>query len=173
MTDLGRRLADGEQQAFAELYDALADRLYQYLLLRMRSREGAADVLQETFVRLARQRRRLAAVENLPAYVFTIARNEAARYAARAGREVGLAETLPLGDPGGGEELQQRETAEWVAAAVAQLSPEQREVVELKTYGGLTLAEIAVVTGLPAGTVATRYRTALGHLRNLLRREWS
>jgi RNA polymerase sigma-70 factor (ECF subfamily) len=40
-----------------------------------------------------------------------------------------------------------------------------REVVELKVYAGLTFREISAVTGLPQGTVATRYRSALEKMR--------
>ncbi len=52
-----------------------------------------------------------------------------------------------------------------LSAALACLPVEQREVVELKTYAGLTLAEIAEVTGAPPGTVATRYRAGLEKLK--------
>jgi RNA polymerase sigma-70 factor (ECF subfamily) len=62
------------------------------------------------------------------------------------------------------------ETAETVRAALERLPMEQREIVELKAFGGLTLKEIAAVTALPPGTVATRYRTALERLREWLTR---
>lgn len=176
MDGLGERLARGDQAAFAELYDAYADRLHHYLALRLGSRHDADDVLQETFVRLARTRKRLSEVENLVAYVFTIARNEAARLAARRSRRresrAGLAGSL-LFREAAGDDAGARETAELVAAALDRLRPEGREVIELKTYAGLTFREIAEVTGLPQGTVATRYRTAIGRLRGWLARELS
>ncbi len=56
MENLGARLAEGDQAAFAELYRACADRLHHYLTVRLGSRQDAEDVLQETFVRLARNR---------------------------------------------------------------------------------------------------------------------
>ena len=62
-----------------------------------------------------------------------------------------------------GDELEARQTAEAL--------PEQREIVELKHYAELSLREIAEITALPQGTVATRYRTALGHLRDWLKRK--
>jgi RNA polymerase sigma-70 factor (ECF subfamily) len=65
MEKLGERLARGEQAAFAELYDACADRLHHYLTLRLGTREDADDVLQNSFVRLAQARHRLAGVKNL------------------------------------------------------------------------------------------------------------
>lgn len=83
MEHLGARLAVGDQAAFAELYQACADRLHHYLTVRLGSRQDAEDVLQETFVRLARNRGKLESVGNLAAYVFTIARNESNRLAER------------------------------------------------------------------------------------------
>ena len=74
MDSQAERLARGEQAAFAELYDGCADRLHHYLVARLGSRHDADDVLQETFVRLARTRKRVSGVDNMVAYVFTIAR---------------------------------------------------------------------------------------------------
>jgi RNA polymerase sigma-70 factor (ECF subfamily) len=176
MSRLGERLARGDPSAFAELYDACADRVHHYLVVRLRSRHDADDVLQETFVRLARKRTRLAKVENLVAYVFAIARNEAARWVRRRGRnrEEGVrlaAETLFC--EAADRELRARETADLVATLLERLGPDHREVVELKIYGGLTFRQISQVAGLPQGTVATRYRTALGKLRAWLAKERS
>jgi RNA polymerase sigma-70 factor (ECF subfamily) len=176
MDRLGERLARGDQAAFAELYDACADRVHHYLVVRLGSRHDADDVLQEAFVRLARTRKRLSGVENLVAYVFTIARNEAARLAVRKTRRrerrVRLAGSA-LFREAASDDTQAREAAELVAAALDRLEPERREIVELKIYAGLTFREIAEVTGLPQGTVATRYRTAIGRLRGWLAREMS
>ena len=166
---LGDRLARGEQSAFAELYDACAGRLHAYLVSRLRSHSDADDVIQETFVRMARSRHKLARVENLTAYVFTIARREALRFAGRRSREyqgrvVGDVNELSSENA----DVPAQDTAELLAAALARLSPGEREVIELKTYGGLVLREISEVTGVPQGTIATRYRTALERLRTML-----
>jgi RNA polymerase sigma-70 factor (ECF subfamily) len=173
MGTLQARLARGDQAAFAELYDACADRVGHYLLMRLGSREDVNDSLQETFLRLARIRRSLAKVENLEAYVFAVARNEAARLAAgrarrEAGREQLSADELFCKSP---NDTDARDTAETVAAALQKLVPELREVVELKTYAGLTLQQISQVTGVPQGTVATRYRSALAKLETWLARQ--
>jgi RNA polymerase sigma-70 factor (ECF subfamily) len=173
MAALQARLARGDQAAFAELYDACADRLGHYLLVRLGSREDANDALQETFLRLARTRRRLAKVANLDAYLFAVARNEAARLAASKARRQRERESL------GSEDLfcyspsdaDARETAETVAAALGRLTPELREMVELKAYAGLTFQQIGQVTGLPQGTVATRYRSALTKMQTWLVRQ--
>ncbi len=171
MEHLGARLAVGDRAAFAELYEACADRLHHYLAVRLGSRQDADDVLQETFVRLARNGGKLRSVRNLAAYVFTVARNEANRLAERKKREpAGNAELAAdlLFDEAWSDDLSRRETAEIVARALGNLRPNEREVIELKTYAGLTFREIAEVTGLPQGTVATRYRTGLEQLRRTL-----
>jgi RNA polymerase sigma-70 factor, ECF subfamily len=167
MATLQARLARGEPAAFAELYDACADRVGHYLLVRLGSWPDADDVLQETFLRLARTRAKLADVDNLEAYVITIARNEAARLMANKAKdqqkqEALTAEKLFRFDPA---DTDARENAETVAAALDRLEPDLREVVELKTFAGLTFQQIGQATGLPQGTAATRYRSALAKMR--------
>jgi RNA polymerase sigma-70 factor, ECF subfamily len=174
MDERAQRLARGEPAAFAELYDACADRVHHYLVVRLGSRSDADDVLQETFVCLARTRRRLAAVENLEAYVFATARNEAIRWVERQARTGRLKEALSrdlLFHETEREDPQAIETAEWVVASLARLGEDLREIVELKIYGNLTFREISGVTGLPQGTVATRYRSALEKMRLQMVRE--
>jgi RNA polymerase sigma-70 factor, ECF subfamily len=63
------------------------------------------------------------------------------------------------------DDLESREAAEAIATSLMRLSTEQREVVELKIYGRLTLREIAEVIRVPQGTAATRYRSAVEQLR--------
>src|SRR3954451_2569399 len=83
MHDLAARLARGEEAAFAELYDASADRLHHYLTARLGSRDSASDVLQTAFLRAVKSRKRFRGVENPMAFLFQIARNEAVRWAKR------------------------------------------------------------------------------------------
>ncbi|MFI5460355.1 MAG: RNA polymerase sigma factor [Isosphaerales bacterium] len=174
MDQRAERLARGDPAAFAELYDACANRVHHYLVVRLGSRADADDVLQDTFVRLARARKRLATVEDLVAYVFATARNEAIRLVERRAREGRLRaapsrESLFLEATGDG--LQDIETAEWAAASMARLSHDLREIVELKIYADLTFREISELTGLPQGTVATRYRSALEKMRSQMVKE--
>ncbi len=171
MDELRERLARGEAAAFAEFYDACADRLHHYLTVRLGSRDEADDVLQEVFVRLVRTRRRLRKVNNLRAYLFAMARNEAARHGSRKTREGERRRPLR------GEDLfrtfpDKLEAADLVATALEGLTEEQREVVELKVFGGLTFKEIAEATGVPLPTAATRYRTALERLKVGLEGQW-
>jgi hypothetical protein len=89
MATLQARLARGDQAAFAELYDAYADRVGHYLLVRLGPRADADDALQETLCRLARSRHKLARVADLDAYVLAVARTGNPSSTAKGPRSVG------------------------------------------------------------------------------------
>ncbi len=169
MGELADRLARGEPAAFAELYDACADRLHYFLVMHLGSPADAEDVVQETFARLARSRKKLRRVDNLTAYAFAVARHEAARLKTRQARQRRNLDvhSRPVEYD---DEQAAIEAADAVRAALKRLPIEQREIVELKTFGGLTIREIAETTAIPQGTVATRYRSALVRLREWLAR---
>lgn len=166
-TELADRLARGEEAAFAELYDACADSLHRYLAARLGSHDAASDVVQNAFLRAVKSRRRFRGVENPVAYLFQIARNESARAAAKRR----AAEPLPAE---GFLACTNREVddAEVAAAALRRLDAQDREVVEMKIYGGLTFREIAAVVDRPQATVATQYRRALESLREWLAKQY-
>ena len=169
MQTLATRLAEGDESAFAELYDQSADRLYRYIAGRLGSQDAAADVLQEVFLRAVKSRRHFRKVDSPIAYLFQIARNEAARHHKRAAKRItaiGLTEFAQDNRSFNGD-------AEAIAAAVNRLDPEDRELIELKIYSGLTFREIADVVNRPQATVATRYRRALESMRGWLAREFT
>ena len=167
MQTLAARLAEGDEAAFAELYDQCADRLYRFLVARLGSPENAADVLQEVFLRAVKSRRQFRKVENPVAYVFQIARNESLRQRKSIGKVLSSDILVDVVD----ESLAGAGDSEAVAAALERLSPEDREVIELKVYAGLTFCEIASMIGRPQGTIATRYRRALESLRRWLSKQ--
>lgn len=181
MDKLTERLARGDPAAFADLYDQCADRLHHYLCFRLGSRDEADDVLQEIFIRLVRSRKRLVGVENVIAYLYQMARNEAARHAGRRPRTPQTFDSRKS-DSLAAEELfcessaadaESRELAESVARGLSLLAEEQREIVDLHVYCGLGFRVIAEVLGVPQGTVASRYRAAIAALRLSLTGELS
>ncbi len=171
MHELAARLARGDEAAFVELYDACADRLHRYLAARLGSRDTAGDVLQAAFLRAVKSRKRFRSVENPVAYMFQIARNEAVRAAKRQRVNERSLSTDEMFLVAARSAIGQQEDTEVAAAALGRLSGEDREIVELKIFAGLTFREIADVTGLPQGTVATRYRRALESLRPWLAKQ--
>lgn len=163
MDDLQRRLAEGEAAAYAELYDRIADGLFHYLVTQTGTRDDAADLLQETFLRIHRAGARLGEVEHLKAYCFRVAHHEMLRWRKKHKARPANAELLyEIADPSDPNGLETRET---VIHALNQLPPRYRQVVELKFFSGLTFVEISHVLEQPQGTVASWYRRAMQRLQ--------
>jgi RNA polymerase sigma-70 factor (ECF subfamily) len=162
---LVRGLAEGREDALAELYDRFADSLFQVAQILLGSRQDAEDAVQEVFVGLVRVRQRLPEVEDIKAYVFTALRRAAARVAAARKVERPLPpdemEQVSAPQPQG----LATESSVRLERALRSLPPDQREVIALKVDGGLTFAEIAAVLGIRPNTAASRYRYALQKLR--------
>jgi RNA polymerase sigma-70 factor, ECF subfamily len=157
--------------ALDELYDLYARSLYAYACVLARSRSEAEDILQEVFVRLARRPDRLAGIENPRGYLLGMVRNEALRQRSRwhrwwhgdlAAGQVRFAEAAP----GGGSPGSEAEGA--VERAMGRLPPLQREVVYLKVWQEMTLAEIGGLLALSPNTVASAYRYGLAKLKGML-----
>jgi RNA polymerase sigma-70 factor (ECF subfamily) len=164
-------LVSGDPAAFVALYDALADRLRHYLVAILGASADADDVLQETFLRLARNRDRLGTADDPTAFAFTVARNEARRWLdARRRRVATTAAARDLFVEAESSDSRAREAAEDAALALAGLDAADREIVELKTFAGLTFREIGAIVGRPLGTVASRYQVALTRMRDILAR---
>lgn len=163
------RLATGEPEAFAQLYEIYGARLYRTALRLLRRTDAAEDAVQDLFVALVRSRSALRAAEILPAYLFSSLYRRLQRIP--SGPQIAPAlELLHTTDPGPGpvrlaSELEDRQR---LAEAVQLLPEPQQEVLTLKVDGELTFAEIGAVLGISPNTAASRYRYALERLRELL-----
>jgi RNA polymerase sigma-70 factor (ECF subfamily) len=165
--DLVCRLARAEDpRALEVLFDAFAAPLTAFLEARLEDRAEAEDVVQQMFLDLARRPRQLLAVRRLEPWLFVKARHLAVdrlRARARAARRAADAPAWiePVAPPVAPERADEAR----LAAAVARLPPEQREVIVLKVLQDRTFAETAEMLGVPANTAASRYRYALEKLR--------
>jgi RNA polymerase sigma-70 factor (ECF subfamily) len=150
-----------------ELYDAHAQALFAFVLQLSRSEADTRDILQDLFCRLAREPGK-SAPRNPRAYLLRCAyRLFVDLCRKRSLREDHSAESEPVfQEPESPDESQFREALE---EALAQLPAEQRAVVHLKLWHGLTFDEIATVLELPSNTAASRYRYGLEKLRAQLR----
>ena len=153
------------------LYDAHAPSLFAFLLNLTRDEADTRDVLQEVFVKIARDETLLRGVREGRAFLIRLAHNAAIDLMRRRGTRErtkdSLAEILspfaPASDP---DEATFRNE---LSAALAELPPEQRAVAHLKLWVGLTFEEIAAALEIPPNTAASRYRYALDKLRARLR----
>ena len=169
-------LAAGDPAAYARLYDRLGGRLLAAARLLTGSEHEAEDAVQDLFVALARGRDRLGAVTDLEAYLFTALRHTVFRRRRQAAARQATLErirqrTALAAGPDGPAHSPAPLPDDDLAAAVAALPQEQREVVLLKTDCGLSLAEIAATLGVSLNTAASRWRYALEKLRTALARD--
>ncbi len=172
------RVADGNREAFAELYDRFSAPLYGAAMQILRDAAEAQDVVQDAFLTLWEK---AATFESSRGSAFswavTLVRNRAIdRVRMRRRRSELLAESVPedLGymagrlQAGGDESATLGDEARAVRAAVAALPPEQQRALELAFFGGLTQEEIARKLREPLGTVKARIRRGLMRLRDSL-----
>lgn len=167
------RRASIDQKAMPEslesIYDAHAQAVFAFVLNLTRDEAETADVLQDVFHKLVRQPGVLEGVENARVFLLRMAhRVMIDRFRRRATRARLEGEVEPrvfaaTEDPDA--EAHRRA----LEAALGELPEEQRAVVHLKLWGGLTFAEIAEALEVPANTAASRYRYGIDKLQALLR----
>jgi RNA polymerase sigma-70 factor (ECF subfamily) len=170
------RLASGDEQALARLYD-LTNRIVYGLALRILGDPSfAEDVTMEVYLQVWRTAGRYDPQRGTVAsWLVTLVRSRAidclrSRKARRAGLEENVDDVAHLRDVRPGPELASVEQgrSRIVRKAMQELSPDQREAIELAFFSELSHTEVAVETGLPLGTVKTRIRLGMLHLRKLL-----
>lgn len=182
MTPTDEELVEAFQSGDPSAFDTLVlrwDRKIQGAIYRIVGpREDVRDISQEAFLKAYRALGSFKREARFSSWLYQIALNACRdRMRRRKGRTLvsldeveGRRERLDHG-PSAFDLVESRDVSRRVAAAVAALSEEQREVVVLKEYQGLTFAEIADVLQVPLSTVKTRLYRALGELRERLEDE--
>jgi RNA polymerase sigma-70 factor (ECF subfamily) len=177
-------LVEEFQRGDPHAFDVLVgrwDRKIQGAIYRiMGPEEDARDLSQETLLKAYRALGTFKKEARFSSWLYQIALNVCRdRLRRRKSRpQVSLDELMEAGElapPGRGPSpldlIEARDLSKTVAAAVDSLPPEQREVVVLKEYQGLTFLEIAEVLDIPISTVKTRLYRGLGLLRQRLERQ--
>lgn len=167
--DLIARVADRDRGAFADLYDRYAPRAFGLILKIVRNRTDAEDVLQDAFLQVWNQVGRYDPARASPeVWVLLLARSRAVdriRRRTDAPTEA-VGADVPAAPEDPGLELQRAEDTGRLQTALDSLPPEQRELIRLSFFHGLTHQEIACRQSLPLGTVKTRIRLGLLRLRD-------
>ena len=167
-SNLGARLAAGEEGAINECYSALGPMVLGYLR-RFVSRDEAEDVLQRVFYEVWRNRDRYDPARSLEAWVLGIARKRAIdQLRRRRSNVVPLEELREIAGDDGRELAERYARATEVRAALELLPAEQREVLTLAYFGDLTQVQVAERLGVPLGTVKARTFRGLRRLADIL-----
>lgn len=176
--ELMERLFYRDMKAFETLYDRHGNLVYSTAVRILRDIHLAEDVAQEIFLRLWRQPESYVAQRGrFLTWLLSVTRNRAVDEVRKRGRRFRhetaspeqLEQEFPTGDahdPALAAQLaEERRT---VRDALASLPPQQRQVIELAYYGGLTQQEIADTLEQPLGTVKTRIRLGMQKLKATL-----
>lgn len=179
--ELVRRMAGGDESAVGLLYDRYGSVLYAIAYRIVGERADAEEVVTEAFAQAWREATRFESGRgSVTAWLTMIARSRALDVVRARSRRDRIMETAAReeandapamgtwrSDPG--ESLERAERSRRVEAALQELSPPQRQAIELAYYEGLSQSEIAERLQEPLGTVKTRVRLGMQKLRDVLR----
>jgi RNA polymerase sigma-70 factor, ECF subfamily len=174
--DLIKRIANGDQTAFAALYDRLSPILYSVALRMMNDANEAEDVLQDGFVYIWQRAGTFDPNRGGPiSWTILIVRNKAIDRLRVRLRGERLQELVSVSSELAADKDDQsalepllRERRVQVKSALATLPDEQREALHLAFFSGLTHQQIAEKIAAPLGTIKARIRRGLLQLRQLL-----
>lgn len=176
--ELLARIAGGDGAALAELYDRLAPMLLALARRILGDPAEAEEVVQEAFLQVWNQAPRYEAQRSaVSTWLVLITRSRAIdrlRTLRVMGRTLDGFQLERKGEqasPEGAASVQDQERRRRVRRELAELPAEQRDVLELAFFEGLTQSEIAERTGTPLGTVKTRTLLAMKKLRKSLQEE--
>ena len=170
--DLVQRARQGEQEAFAQLYENHFDKIFRYVVLKIRNQAEAEDMTQQVFIK-AYESIGSYQSQGVPftAWLFRIAHNQMVDYVRKQSKRqtVPLDESLQIMDDCDVEhEVETKIEMEKVDLATAKLTKAQREVISLRFAGGLSITEAAKTMRKSEGAIKALQHSAILALRKTL-----
>ena len=180
--ELVGRCQRGDLDAYETLVVRYRNKVYGFAFSMLRNEQDATDLCQEAFVRGWQAIRGFRKDASFYTWIYRITTNLAIDFARRRDRrpnipfEEGTEPNLdasvqkpPSANPSPVDEAERKELREQIDAALVELSPEHRAVIQLREFDGLDYAAIAKATGCSIGTVMSRLHYARKHLQKLLK----
>lgn len=173
-----------QDRRISEVVEREQSRLRNFIRRRVADRRDAEDILQDVFCELVEANRLLMPIDHVTGWLFRVARNRItdlfrkkkpesftdAAVESDEGELLRLEELLPSSDEGPEALYLRGALLEALEAALAELSPPQREVFLAHEIEGLSFQQISAATGVGVSTLLSRKRYAVLHLRDRLRR---
>ena len=172
LSELLRLSARGDQQAFAELYDATSSRVFGLAVRVVRDQAQAEEVVQEAFLEVWRTSSRFDPDRGSAlSWLMTICHRKAVDRVRSAEASTRRDTTYQhqnqtIDHDATADAAQASMEAKRVRGALSGLTPVQREAIELAYFGGYTHTEVAGILDLPVGTAKTRIRDGLIRMRD-------
>lgn len=166
--DLVERAGRGDHDAFAVLVGASIARLEAVARLILRDRELARDAVQDVYFKAWRELPGLRDPDRVDAWLHRLTVNACLDVVRRRKRRAIEVELEPIGSPSVGDQTGQVADRDQLERGFRQLSPEQRAVLVLHYYVGMSVPVLADTLGIPLGTAQSRLGRALTALREAL-----
>ncbi len=173
-----QRIADGDEAAFAQLYDSYAARLFSFVFKILKDQKETEDVVQEGFVQIWKKASSYSEARgSVFSWAALIMRSRAIdRFRARARHHRNVDALTSATEEQGGfsneteQDLASNEQRKIVSEALQKIPTDQKVAIEMAFFSGLTHLEISEKLREPLGTVKARIRRGLTKLQSLLQR---
>ena len=162
-------LKNDDSRAIELIYDRMKDKLYGYAMAMTGSKHDTEDVMQELFIQIAAKKDKCAKADNIFAYIFVMMKNlvtENIRKKQRTRNNLdSFSEYLVIKN----EETKICDNdKDALYKALSILPFEQKEVIVMKFFHGMTFEEICSYTGISFGTLSSRYRYGIKRLKGIM-----
>ena len=163
-------IGGGNKLAMQVLFARYHVRVYRFILRSVGNAAVAEDLTSDVFLSVWRQAGRFQARSTVSTWLLAIARHKAISELRRRREEQIDISAIELEDPSDDPEIafQKKDRGETVRHCLMQLSPEQREIIDLAYYHGKSVEEVAEIIGIPRNTVKTRMFRARRRLSEML-----
>ena len=164
-------VAGGDKQALEQLFTRHSARIYRFVLRITGNAALSEDIVSEVFLEVWRRPDRFEGKAQVSTWMFAIARNKALQALRsrwqKPSDEDGAAEVVESADDPDAA-VHEKSRSIVLRKCLSRLSPIQREIVDLVYYHEKSVAEVAQIVGIPAGTVKTRMFRARSRIAELL-----
>jgi RNA polymerase sigma-70 factor (ECF subfamily) len=163
---LQQQLAAGSEDALRSLYDLFSERLLHFAFTIVHNRELAEEIVADVFIQIWKRRVKMAAIENLPWYLYATAKNISLNYLHKEQKQKFVELEIinpPLYtiEPQAVQHLISKEFLQSINNAINELPPKCRLIFKLVKDDGLTYKETAELLNLSVKTIETQMAIAL------------
>jgi RNA polymerase sigma-70 factor (family 1) len=165
------QVAEGNEQAFGELFHLFLPKLYPFIIKFTRSPAAAQEIIQETFIRVWLNRDKLEEIDNPGGWIYKVASNECYSYARKKALNSKFSNDMAKAKEPvqvTQEEMDGKELNRLIQKAVNKLPAQRKKIFQMSRNQGKTIPEIAAELQLSPNTVKNALVTSLRSIREYL-----
>lgn len=169
-SSLKLRIIEGDQTAFHIVFSSLRDRIFNYIFKITKSRESSEEIVMDVFFKLWKGRTMLAEIENMPAFIFRIARNQSVDFLRKASKDKILQELIwdeiqIQSDLKTDQRIIMNELNDNIERVISAMPKQRQSVFRLSREEHMSYDEIARHMELSKSTIKNHMAEALHYLR--------